>query len=671
MAVAGKTRKIFDNRYEILAIVGRGAGSVVYHARHIAPPHAEVALKVLVDQGDDTSVTERLRKEALAMISSRTKQVLRLDDFHSVGNLSYLCLEFAPESDLRKYAAKLGGKLGASQAELFMSQVAQGLSAIHKAGLIHRDIKPDNILVINHREIRICDFGIALLPGEVTSLEELQAGVGTMSYMAPEVLEGQSYDQTIDIYALSVSMYELLTGVHPFDRAPLARQLEVRADSAITPILKLAPSVPAYLAEIITKGMSYNPEDRFQTAQELYASIEARKVATPSSQRTESTPSVIPLPTSPKATLYKESEAAPLTESAQVFQFETPRNNPSRVELPLADTDTHYAPLFAEPGEKFAQQPRSQQIHGAQTTPLQLSQLGAEETVILDHKDLEAALSGSQTLNEPSSFAPLLSDALPADPDATIEHHAFDEEHGDATQTVEEHALPLSPLEEGAHDISTKQDLTTDGQATAFSGARLADRFGTQKGQPTAPIKVRSRTRRLALPIAIISALAVVIVFKLPEFLSKQSTTPKIKHTAQGQVSLPTAAVTLPATQPTQAVALQFPALPAGVYKGSISGIVPHEVAPLSFIADGTGTHLIVFIGVEGWSPRKISINTTGTDIEREKIRVASNGIIIDMVGGPAEREGGGQELRGTFRNFITGEKGRWRASLVVPAKRQ
>lgn len=200
-----------------------------------SPPHSEVALKVLVDHKGKTKNSDKLRKEALALLSCKHANVLRLDDFYSIGNLCYLSLEYAPESDLRKYVAKMGGRLGASQGELFLSQSSAALGTVHTQGLIHRDIKPDNILVINHREVRLCDFGIALLPGEESSLEELQAGVGTMSYMSPEILEGKSYDNRADIYALGLSMYEMLSGTHPFENAPLMRQLEIREDRNIAP----------------------------------------------------------------------------------------------------------------------------------------------------------------------------------------------------------------------------------------------------------------------------------------------------------------------------------------------------------------------------------------------------------------------------------------------------
>ena len=273
MAQAAKTKKIFDGRYEILSIVGRGARSVVYHARHVMNPSSEVALKVLLDQKGRSSNSERLRREALAMVSCRHRYVVRLDDFHSVGALCYLSMEYAPESDLRHYAERNGGKLKHNQAERFMKQLAEALTCVHKAGILHRDVKPDNILVVSEKEIRLTDFGVAVLPGEECSIADLQSGIGTMNYMAPEILEGKAIDLRCDIYALGVVMYEMISGVNPFEKAPLAQQIEARKDHNIAPLVELAPGVPSYLAEIITQAMSYSPERRFASANDLLQTL--------------------------------------------------------------------------------------------------------------------------------------------------------------------------------------------------------------------------------------------------------------------------------------------------------------------------------------------------------------------------------------------------------------
>jgi serine/threonine-protein kinase len=241
----------------------------VYHARHAVAPSSEVALKVLLNEKDQKANGEKLRKEALAMVSSRHKYVIRLDDFHSVGDLCYLSMEYAPESDLRKYIAKTGGRLHPVQAELFLLQLAEALAFMHRSGIVHRDIKPDNILVVTAKEIRLADFGVAVLPGEQSSLAELQKGVGTMDYMAPEVLEGKKYDLQSDIYALGVTFYELLSGKHPFAAAPLIEQLTIRKDGKFPHLRQIAPEVPAYLANVIMQAMSYEPSTRFPSTKEL------------------------------------------------------------------------------------------------------------------------------------------------------------------------------------------------------------------------------------------------------------------------------------------------------------------------------------------------------------------------------------------------------------------
>jgi serine/threonine protein kinase len=268
MALPSKKRKVFDGRYEVLQIVGRGSESVVYHAKHIASPSVEVALKVLLSQKDNRSVSDRLRKEALTLVSCRHRYVVRLDDFHSIEGLCYLALEYAPEGDLRKYQTKLGGKIPFEQAERFLLQCLEGLDFVHATGVIHRDMKPDNILVMNEQEIRIADFGLALLPGDEPSLTELQAGVGSFNYLPPEVLEGIRYDQRSDLYSLGLCFYELVSGTHPFENASLAGQMDARKDEKIADIRAVAPGIPERLAAVIMKLIRFDAKERFDSAAE-------------------------------------------------------------------------------------------------------------------------------------------------------------------------------------------------------------------------------------------------------------------------------------------------------------------------------------------------------------------------------------------------------------------
>lgn len=293
MAEPSAKKKIFDNRYEIVSIVGRGEKSVVYHARHVLGG-GEVALKVLLSHKDPVKMTDGLRKEALAMVSSRHKYVVRLDDFHSIGDLAYISMEFAPESDLRRYTNKIGGKLLPDQGQLFMMQIADALTMVHRARILHRDIKPDNLLVVSDVEIRLGDFGVALLPGDYSaSIDELKKGVGTLNYMAPEVLEGTTYDERSEIYSLGLTFYELMAGKHPFADAPLAKQVESRTDDKITPIAKLVPEIPKEFAAAVMRCLRYRPEDRFGSANEL---IEFLVDADEQEKLTPANPKVVELP---------------------------------------------------------------------------------------------------------------------------------------------------------------------------------------------------------------------------------------------------------------------------------------------------------------------------------------------------------------------------------------
>jgi serine/threonine protein kinase len=270
-------KKIFDDRYEILSIVGRGAHSVVYHAKYINTPHNEVALKVLVNKAGDSSATDQLRREALAMVASRHKYTIRLDDFHSVGQVSYLAMEYAPHGDLRKYINSQSGKLPIIQIERFFLQIAESLAFMHKAGILHRDIKPDNILVVNDRQARLADFGVAVLPGEVSSIEELQKGVGTMDYMAPEILEGIECTKRSDVYLLGITFYEILTGLQPFANIPLIEVISKRRTENITAPRLLREEAPQYLEDVIMRAIDFDPAKRYESAVHLFEALTSRQ----------------------------------------------------------------------------------------------------------------------------------------------------------------------------------------------------------------------------------------------------------------------------------------------------------------------------------------------------------------------------------------------------------
>jgi serine/threonine protein kinase len=342
MALPNNTkRKIFDGRYEILSIVGRGADSVVYHARHITVSGQEVALKVLVNKRNGASLSDRLRKEALTLVSCRYRYVVRLDDFHSIDDLCYLSMEFAPLGDLSKYVMTKGSPLSAEQATRFLHQSLEALDFIHATGVVHRDLKPENILVVSEQEIRLADFGLALLPGDEAEIEELKRGVGTLAYLPPESIEGIRYDSRSDLYALGLCFYEMVAGQHPFASTSMAEQLESRRSGTIRPISELAPALPPHVAGVITTLLAFEARDRFQTAADALRALGDTSFRAAHLMNEVADPLKAEASTSPRE---------PSVTSVAVSQEPTTLESPDEIENPFDEpANTDPTPLTPSP----------------------------------------------------------------------------------------------------------------------------------------------------------------------------------------------------------------------------------------------------------------------------------------------------------------------------------
>ncbi len=656
MAATSKTKKVFDNRYEILSIVGRGAGSVVYHARHIDSPASEVALKVLVDHNAETRNSERLRKEALAMVSARHRYVLRLDDFHTLGAICYLCLEYAPESDLRRYLQKLGGRLGVAQGELYLSQAAEGLAFIHKAGIVHRDIKPDNILVINNQEIRICDFGIALLPGESSSLEELQAGVGTMSYMPPEVLEGKDFDIRADVYALGVTFYEMMSAAHPFENAPLIEQLNVRRNERIKPLKELVSGCPDYLSDIIAKMMRYDADDRYQTAREVFEAIQSKSVtpaeAAPSAKVKQFAPKERKPAASPKA-----SEPTP-----DIFGFDADESQ--RHEEPVA------ALLTGTEGVHGTALQTAPHLETPIKEPLDTTNKLFNENAVAEAPKIEKppsfmkTSSGTSTYIEP--FSGLSGEAHYEDsPLEAIDPSDTAEMNSDAVKEI-----LTNPYLDELQDVENAREQEPS-TAEILEGRTEQPAPSYESDRSTARIKphfpetpyTQSKRRAMMAPVIIIVASLVVIIMK---FLAA-TRGPKHPHTLSSNTT-PTVTEMVSATTVglphDQGKPLAFPVLAPGVYHGTLVRFVDKLSFPLSIISFEDRKRATMIVGLPGWTPQVLDIekyqDLPADSKEREVLRVASNGIVLEFRGTVEDGK-----ISGTFTNKISGEVGTWSVSRV------
>lgn len=658
-----KKRKVFDKRFEILSVIGRGAGSVVYHARHIDESQEEVALKVILKAPKENSPSALLRKEALALVSSRHKYVIRLDDFHSLGDLCYLTMELAKKGDLRQYLTTRQGKLSPVQTELFLLQAAEALDFIHKAGILHRDIKPDNLLVIDDQNIRVADFGIAMLPGEKSSFEELQAGVGTLDYLSPEVLEGKSFDKRADLYALGVSFYELLSGKHPFAEGPLAEQLEIRRDGGFTPIAEREPDAPAHLLSAITKLLRFAPEDRFQSATELIQALVSFDV---SGLDTSTTQSSAPKPTSGAVASEPSRLTQPDTQSEQAPKASSRAPEVIASGEDSSETELHDSPAHSSQGEA-SQQPAMIQSEEstADTGDKLLSQLSERS---------EASPPQSQNIQplptpitkETRTEAPAQSYAAET-PDYPNKEHDSADSVEVATNKV---AQPtVSPSSETVGDSQTPAGSSLASQAyfqnmgaEATTSAVEPTPVNEKKARFSAPNKDkssrrsrRSRKRLLVFLVVIIGLVCGIALFAgghLESIMNfNDSGTPSID------------APTEPAAQNSQQNLLQgvdeplisFPNIPPGLYAGHLEFPASGSKTPFSIIALEGASQLIISIGIHGFHPVVVDLNQAS--FENNSFNLVSQGMILTISG---RVENGA--LSGELKNEITGEQAYWRA---------
>lgn len=603
MTEAAKKKKVFDGRYEVLSIVGRGAASVVYHARHVGALTSEVALKVLLKQNQkdgQTKNSDLLRKEALAMVSARHKYVVRLDDFHSVGDLCYLAMEYAPFGDARKFAATKGGRLSVETGELFFSQCAEALDFVHRVGIVHRDIKPDNILIVSDKEVRLADFGVAVLPGESPSMKDLQAGVGTMSYMAPEVIEGTAYDKRSDIYSLGVAFYELFSGIHPFEKAPLIEQLAVRQDNNIPPLHVVAPDVPRHLSDVVMQAMSYNPENRFANCPDMV-----------------------------QALLVKKSQPAKGVAAATIEKAQSAEVVPQ-------------PPLQKPVAPEIEKQP-TQKIEKQGTRPLQQKPAAPQQPDLLSKPPPAPPRSNAQKPPTPvaAPHKPVIESPSSPPP---VDVEVVDEPRKPAPSKKSEQPPP-APEEmhnavENRKPKRSLEDLRRLARETK-SDTPTARAIKQEKRAASKPVEERHPQSSSVLSSLFMLLFTAAAVYTIYSYFSGKSEAP-------GTIIQPDA--TAAPAENAQPTAISFPELSNGVYHGSVRGLfVDHEL-PLSLISLGAERGIIVTIGLPGFTPQLV-IPEGGT----ESLRISTNGFILDFHG--ITKDGA---VSGEVVNIVTGEKGTW-----------
>lgn len=258
--------RTFNNRYKLTERVGLGGMAEVYRAEDNVLGRT-VAVKVMLPQyAADPTFTKRFRQEAASAANLQSPYIVSIYDWDLDGETYYIVMEFLRGTDL-KTAIKERGAINQRKAAEIGSQVAQALSVAHAGGIIHRDIKPQNIMIQPDGNIKVMDFGIARA-GDA-GLSKTATVLGTAHYVSPEQAQGKELTGASDIYSLGVVLYEATTGKLPFDGQDAVSVAVKQVNELPAPLSTINPNIDPALEAIIMKAMEKDPERRFKDASEM------------------------------------------------------------------------------------------------------------------------------------------------------------------------------------------------------------------------------------------------------------------------------------------------------------------------------------------------------------------------------------------------------------------
>ncbi len=270
--------QVLSGRYRVLRKIGGGGMADVYLCEDLSLGR-RVALKVLLQRFlDDPNFVERFRREAKAAAGLNQANLVSIFDWGEVDGTYFIVMEYV-EGETLKDLVRRQGRLGGSEAVRISLQLLAALEFAHRTGIVHRDIKPQNVMLDRDGNVKVMDFGIARAAD--SGMTEAGSILGTAQYLAPEQARGQRVDERSDLYSVGIVLYEMLTGTVPF-----------KGDSAVTVALKhvnemapepaqLVPGMPYALNQIVLKAIAKDPGQRYQTAEQFARDLRSAQVGGP------------------------------------------------------------------------------------------------------------------------------------------------------------------------------------------------------------------------------------------------------------------------------------------------------------------------------------------------------------------------------------------------------
>jgi eukaryotic-like serine/threonine-protein kinase len=263
--------ELIAGRYELQELVGSGGMSNVFRA-HDRLLERSVAIKILHEQfGRDDDYVERFRREARAVAQLAHPNIVTVIDRGEEDGRQYIVFEYIEGENLKALVAN--GGLPVDEALGYTLQVAHALDFAHKRGLVHRDVKPQNVLLNDEGQAKVTDFGIARSL-DVQGVTQTGTVLGTSDYIAPEQARGDKVDQKTDIYSLGTVLYELLTGEVPYEGDNFVVVAMRHVNDPVPSVRDHRPEVPYRLDHVVRRAMAKDPEDRFVSMEELVRELE-------------------------------------------------------------------------------------------------------------------------------------------------------------------------------------------------------------------------------------------------------------------------------------------------------------------------------------------------------------------------------------------------------------
>src|SRR3984885_9717665 len=282
---------VLGGRYQILKRLGEGGMGAVYKARDHELDRL-VALKVIRPElAGHPDILRRFKQELILARQVTHKNVVRIFDLGSADGRKFITMDYIEGRDLKSILVERG-KLAPAEVVPIFQQICRGLEAAHTEGVVHRDLKPQNVMLDDAGRVWLMDFGLARSM-ELSGLTRTGVLMGTPDYMSPEQARAEKVDARSDLFSLGIIVYEMLVGQLPFQADTLMAKLLQRVQRKATPLTEIDPGIPAWLAAVVSKCLEPNVAKRYQSVHEILDDLSGNVQATQSIGATQTTRATI------------------------------------------------------------------------------------------------------------------------------------------------------------------------------------------------------------------------------------------------------------------------------------------------------------------------------------------------------------------------------------------